>query len=168
MKKALIAIVIVLLVAGGVYAWNTKTTSQSVPAKTAGTPTSPTTEKIYNQLPELMPEAQWSEPVQANKETFYGNASGVTRTATIKTQKAYIPHFGQSTFFKDLGYEADKNLDADGPGSSQWGYTKTVDGKKQYVIFGYNVKPTNNNPNEPVQFNCPCQTTMTLFVGNQQ
>jgi hypothetical protein len=165
MKKGLLIIIVILLVIGGITAWNIRS-ARPANQQTVESNVSPTATKVFSALPELMPEAHWSEPVEAKKETFYGNIPGVSRTATIKTQEATVPHFGQSVFFRDLGYDADKNLAADGPGSSQWGYVKNVDGKKQIVTFGYHVKPTNSNPNEPLQFDCPCQTTMTVFVSN--
>lgn len=167
MKKIVWIIVGIILLAGiYIIANRDQMTPASTTQQTSTTPTSSTSEKVYALLPEWFPEARWTSPKATTQETYYGNISGEERTATITTDKATVPHFGQSVDFRDMGFDADKNLDADGPGSSTWGYSKTVDGKKHIVTFGYKTEPTNSNPNEPVQFNCPCKTTLSVFIGN--
>ncbi|HSX09561.1 MAG TPA: copper resistance protein NlpE [Candidatus Saccharimonadales bacterium] len=122
--------------------------------------------KIANQLPSWMPTVTWSEQITSNQQTFYGNLAGSEVTGIVTTKEASVPHFENVKFLQSLQFEPDINLSADGPGSSSWGYIKEVDGKKQIVIFSYRTQPTSTNPNQPIQFACPCQTKLAVFTSN--
>ena len=120
---------------------------------------------IFGQIQTWVPSS-WGMPASATEQSIYGNLRGKKREATITTTQAYLPHFENKTFLTKLGFQPDMNLSADGPGSSMWGYTRNVLGKKQYVLFSYHTQPTSTKPDEPMQFDCPCQTTLSTFVSN--
>lgn len=164
MKKFVLFIVIILAL-GGIYFVVQKNQSETTPLQTEKTATS-TSGKVFQQLPSWFPNSSWSQPQPATQETPYGSLSGMKSSTTMTTKTASVPHFGQSVPLRDMGFDVDKNLAADGAGSSQWGFTKTVDGQKKVIIFSSETKPTNSNPNEPLQFSCPCQTSLSVFVSN--
>lgn len=122
--------------------------------------------KIISQLHLWMPTAIWSDPAASQEKTYYGDVLGSEVTGTLKTQEATVPHFENPELLNSLGFSPDTNLSADGPGSSEWGYTKETNGERQFILFSYQTEPTSTDPNEPLQFNCPCQTKLTVFVSN--
>lgn len=111
------------------------------------------------------PSAPWTEPREGNQATFYGNLSGELITAQITSPAASIDHFEDVSALKTKGFLPDNNLSADGPGSSSWGYKKTENGKSQIFLFGYQTEASSNNPNQPLQFNCPCKVNITVFAS---
>lgn len=111
------------------------------------------------------PSAPWTEPKSDTQQTFYGELSGESIEATVTSQTASLPHFEQVNTLQTMGFLPDNNLAADGPGSSVWGYTKESNSQKQVMTFSYKTRPTNSNPNEPLQFSCPCQVDVTVFVS---
>ena len=111
------------------------------------------------------PSAPWTEPKSAAQETYYGTLSGQSIQATVTQPNATLPHFETVSMLSEMGYQPDNNLAADGPGSSSWGYTKEANGQKQVMTFSYKTRPTSSNPNEPLQFSCPCQVDITVFVS---
>ena len=153
MKKVILISILLLLVLGGYVVFQKINKSQS-PATA-----------IIAQAAIWLPEATWSKPSSATETTQYGEIKGIKTTATITTQTASIPHFENATFLGQYGFKADNNLAADGPGSSVWGYKKANGSTNQFVIFSYNTVPTSTNLNEPLQFNCPCKTTVSVFVS---
>lgn len=116
---------------------------------------------IFNQAKQALPAAAWDNP----EEGTTGTVPAVGMSGTLTVQEANIPHFENSTDLKKLGFQPDINLSADGPGSSQWGYKKVENGKIQLITYSYRVSPSNSNPNEPVQFNCPCNATVSVTVS---
>lgn len=177
MRKFLIPIVVILLILGiGSFFMLQKPTpatpSSTTPSTTQQSPTTPpvevsqTAQTIFTTLPSSLPKATWEAPINSNLTTSYGNATGYLENGTITTDEASVPHFEDKTTLSSLGFTADNNLSADGPGSSLWGYKKTTGNEIQLVIFSYKTDPTSSNPNEPLQFNCPCQTQVSVFVSN--
>lgn len=140
--------------------------NESLTAGSAKSSVSPIETKIINHLPSWMPTATWSETTSSQEQSSYGNISGYETTGTLTTKEPYISHFENPAFLQSLGFTPDNNILADGPGSSLWGYTKETNGKKQIVFFSYQTKPTSTPTNEPVQFNCPCQMKLTVFISN--
>lgn len=112
------------------------------------------------------PSAPWTEPTSTSMETPYGNLQGQQITATVTSDKAYLDHFEIVDMLTKLGFESDPGLAADGPGASSWGYIKNENGEKQIMLFSYKTQPSSNNPNEPLQFDCPCKIDVTVFVSN--
>lgn len=112
---------------------------------------------IFSEVKKWLPTATWSTPVVGtNSETLKG---------TLKTSPEAIQSFrSSSNHLTSEGYKEDNSIAADGPGSSVWGYTKTVDGKTTTVTFSFNVSPSSSNPNEPIQFNCPCDGTVSVEI----
>jgi len=86
--------------------------------------------------------------------------------ATVTSPTASIPHFEMASALKTQGFIPDLNLSADGPGSSNWGYVNSNNEETQVIIFSYKTRPTNSNPNEPLEFNCPCKVNLSVFVSN--
>jgi copper homeostasis protein (lipoprotein) len=127
---------------------------------------SETESHILSQLPSWMPTATWSEPFTTQEQTFYGNFMGSEVTGKVTTKEASVPHFENADFLQSLGFTMDTNLSADGPGSSVWGYVKETNGKKQVVLFSYQTRPLSTNRDEPIQFTCPCQTDLTVFISH--
>ena len=120
---------------------------------------------LLAQIATWYPSAQWSSPQVDKQTTINGDFTGESMSATVTTQQANLPHFEDTNALKQMGYVPDNNVSADGPGSSQWGYSNTNGTVKKIIIFSYKVSPSNTNPNEPVQFNCPCATKLNVFVG---
>lgn len=178
MRKVLIPIVVVLLVVGiGSFFMLQKPTpttpqSSTTPSPTSEAPTPPpvkvsqTAQTIFTTLPSSLPSATWETPISSNLTTSYGNATGYLENGSITTEQTSLPHFEDKATMSSLGFTADNNLSADGPGSSLWGYKKTTGNEIQLVIFSYKTASTSSNPNEPLQFNCPCQTQVSVFVSN--
>lgn len=125
-----------------------------------------TADKIFAELTVWVPDASWSKKQPATEQTPYGELKGWKSYTTVTTEKASFSHFEDPTFLATLGFQPDMNLSADGPGSSMWGYSREILGKKQYAIFSYHTQPTSTKPDEPLQFDCPCQTTLSTFVSN--
>ena len=121
---------------------------------------------IINQLPTWLPNTSWSAPFAASYETPYGTFQGTETTTTITTDSPTMRNFEDEKFLNSLGLKIDTMLLADGPGSSMWGYKKEINGKIQTVLFFYKTTPTSTPTDEPIQFNCPCQTKVTVFISN--
>ena len=110
--------------------------------------------------------ANWSTPQKASEQTMYGTLSGEKITATATSASAMVEPYEDKQALAAAGYTSDLNLAAGGPGSSVWGYKRMVNGKKQVIIYSYQTQPTSNNPNEPLQFNCPCKVGLSVFVSD--
>ncbi|HVZ66756.1 MAG TPA: hypothetical protein VG917_00670 [Patescibacteria group bacterium] len=121
---------------------------------------------IFYDLKVWLPDTSWSVPTKTSEQTMYGDLKGEQSTAQITTKQASVNPFENVKAMNDLGYQQDLNLAAGGPGSSVWGYKKTEGNMMQIVTFSYNTAPSYNNPNEPLQFNCPCKTTLKVFVSD--
>ncbi|HMS22572.1 MAG TPA: DUF333 domain-containing protein [Candidatus Levybacteria bacterium] len=111
-------------------------------------------------------QATWGKPQKTNEPTPYGDLNGVKLSGKLTTSQATLPHFEDAEALKKLGYIPDNSLSADGPGSSVWGYKKQNSEKTSIILYSYNTKPSSNNPNEPLQFNCPCSMTVSVFISN--
>lgn len=111
------------------------------------------------------PSAPWSEPTADSDQTLYGELTGESIKAQVTSDTATLPHFEIVNELIQMGFASDNNLSADGPGSSTWGYKKIENGKTQVIIFAYRTIPTNANPDEPLQFNCPCKIDIEAFVS---
>ncbi|MEK7572162.1 MAG: hypothetical protein AAB553_07880 [Patescibacteria group bacterium] len=117
-------------------------------------------------IPTWYPEATWEAATTTQEQTPYGEMNGLLITGTTTIDTASIPHFEKAEELQKLGYQPDMALSADGPGSSTWGYSKEQDGKQQIILFSYKTEPTSSNPDEPLQFNCPCTTDLSVFLSN--
>lgn len=159
--KIILLGVIIVLAVGGLFLFFGKDKA-SAPQETTQTKTNPFLEK----LSQGYKDATWTNPAQTNEATGpYGEMLGEKITTETTVDKPLVEHFEDKNYLESLGYKEDLGMAADGPGSSVWGYSRTENGNTKVVIFSYNVKPTDNNPNEPVQFNCPCQATLSIFAN---
>jgi hypothetical protein len=66
-----------------------------------------------------------------------------------------------STKLLNEGWMQDKNLAADGAGSSVWVYTKG----NQFIVFSYRSEAVNQATNAPLT--CPCNMRFTIFIGTK-
>lgn len=116
-----------------------------------------TNASVFSEVKKWLPTATWSNPVSnQNSETLKG---------TLKTSPSQIQSLRSSSqHLTTEGYKEDNSIAADGPGSSVWGYTKTQDGKTTTITFSFSVAPSSSNPNEPLQFNCPCDGTVSVEI----
>ncbi|HVT00685.1 MAG TPA: hypothetical protein VHE53_00440 [Patescibacteria group bacterium] len=121
---------------------------------------------VFYDVKVWLPGVSWSTPKKTSEQTMYGDLKGEESTAQITTKTATVSQFENVKELNSMGYHQDINLEAGGPGSSIWGYKKTDGKMSQIVTFSYNTTPSSNNPNEPLQFNCPCKTTLKVFVSD--
>ena len=161
LHKLLLVIIIGVVVVGlAVYLHSTR--PQSNPKSFVEQTTNP----IFKNVNESLPQAGWSEETTASEQTAYGNLPGKEEIGKITVDQAYTHHFENPDVLKSLGYNEDLNLAADGPGSSTWGYIKTENGQSQIVLFSYSTIPSSNNPNKPIQFVCPCRVDLKVFISD--
>ncbi|MBP6913523.1 MAG: DUF333 domain-containing protein [Candidatus Levybacteria bacterium] len=111
-------------------------------------------------------QATWGKPQKTTEPTPYGDLNGVKISGKLTTSQATLPHFEDAEVLNKLGYVPDNLLSADGPGSSVWGYKKQNSGKTSIILYSYNTKPSSTKKNEPLQFNCPCTMTVSVFISN--
>lgn len=122
--------------------------------------------ELLTKLSEGVPNSSWSNPENINQSAgTYGEMEGQKITSTITTKDAMPVNFDEKTYLESLGYKEDSQLAAGGPGSSVWGYSKTVDGVTSVVVFSSQTAATNSDQNAPAEFNCPCQTQLSIFVS---
>lgn len=112
-----------------------------------------------------MPNVSWGKPQDTTEPTPLGNLAGVKLSGTLSAAQATLPHFENAKTLEAAGYKPDMSLSADGPGSSVWGYKKTSGRDTSIILLSYNTTPSSSNPNEPLQFNCPCQMSVSVFVS---
>lgn len=139
-----------------------QTTPTPPPAQINPQSENPTFQKVT----EWKPNAVWSMPTDSVQNTYLGEVNGKTSTANIRSDQATLSPFEDVAYLNSLGYELNQNLSADGPGSSVWGYKKGIDTDFELIIFSYVTTPTNSNPNQPLEFNCPCEMKVEVFIGS--
>lgn len=165
--KVVVALVVGLIIGLGVYYILDEVLKVTPSAQVAQTQSAPLPENM-NALVSVatwIPNGGWTTPAMTTESTPYGELSGYSTTGTVTQDQAYMDPFEHKQELSGMGYTADPMLDASGPGSNMWGYKRTVDGKEQILVLGYKTEPTSNNPNEPLQFNCPCQIQVSAFVS---
>lgn len=130
--------------------------------------TNPTTSTstILAQIKSENQNINWEVPKNVTEQTPLGNLSGIKMFGTLISQQATFPHFENAKLLSSYGYMPDMSFSADGPGSSIWGYRQNINGEESVILFSYNTKPTSTNPNAPLQFNCPCQMDISMFISN--
>lgn len=119
---------------------------------------------IFNKLPSWLPSAKWSSPKSTTQTIGEISYEGQEETSTIETKIPSLNNFEDPKFLESLGFKEDLSFAASGPGGNAWGYKNSK--TNQVVIFSYSTTPTSLKPNEPVQFNCPCQMQVSVFVGS--
>ena len=158
---ALIAIIVVVFIGMQLQLRDTKDTAMPQPT-TAITPEA----ALLADVAVWYPSAPWSNPHETKSQTPYGDLNGEEMTATVTSDNASITHFEMEDELTKMGFEPDNSLAADGPGSSQWGYKKEQNGQTQLLIFSYRTQPSSTNPNEPLQFDCPCTVDVSVFASD--
>lgn len=136
---------------------------QSNPSSMNSTQTQPNPD--FKLITTSLPSANWTTPVPSTEQTLYGNLTGQAATGQITSQQTSMNQFEDVNAITAQGYKKDINLDAAGPGSTVWGYKKTENGKTQVIILFYKTQGT-TNPNQPIQFNCPCKIDLKVFVSD--
>lgn len=164
--KFVVIFVIVFVVVGGIWHFFSPKTEAPDTSMQQVQIDAPQGEVILGDVATWIPDAGWSNPAPASETTMYGDLSGYATSGTVTSQQASLDHFEMMPELEQLGFTADTNLAASGPGSDVWGYKRMVDGGEQVLILSYTTQPTSSNPNEPLQFNCPCQIQVKGFVSN--
>jgi len=160
----LFAVVIIMVVIGAAIVLHQRKSPTITPAPNT---TQNINDSTLAKLTQSFPGITWGEPESINQSTgAYGEFPGRKVTGTITVSQPSVPQSGDKDYLMSLGYEPDPGMAADGPGSSVWGYSKNEKGVTSVVIFSFEAKPTNSNPNEPVQFNCPCDATVSIFISD--
>jgi len=163
MKNTLIIIVLISVL--GVGAWyvarpKQNTISQTVltPTNSIGAPsevTSEPTSPIFGAITKWLPQSILEVPVPAEEETPYGTVTGWKVEGKLTGEAAIVRNFEDAKFMKTLAFEEDMKFAADGPGASNWGYSKTFEGKTEVVVFSYSSGRLGNpegNTNGTVRF----------------
>jgi hypothetical protein len=95
---------------------------------------------IFDKLSQWVPTASWGELQKSTQMTPYGKTVGLKMIGEIKGKNATISrNFEDIKIMNSFGFFEDMNFAADGPGSSNWGYSKTENGKIQVAIFRYST-----------------------------
>ncbi|MFA6017084.1 MAG: hypothetical protein WC744_03285 [Patescibacteria group bacterium] len=93
---------------------------------------------IFSNLSLWVPNATWTSPKQTVEDTTFGKLKGTKIEGEMKgADKSIKRNYENPDVMKSLGFTEDMSFAADGPGASNWGYSKTENGKMQVVIFGY-------------------------------
>ena len=150
---ALIVIAVVGFVAVTKMGSQTSTTQlQQTQQTTTIVSPSPATEvsPVFNMLSTWLPTATWSAPTKTSDNSTYGQLTGTLAKGEVKGPNPQISrNFENADYLKNLGYVEDINLAADGPGASNWGYKRVVNGKTEIIQFGYSTNrllgPENNS-----------------------
>ena len=139
MRKTIIFILalVVLGIIGFLAYKNMQKQPASQPAIRQAIPLSP----IFSYLPTWVPAATWSVPQKTTNDTSYGKLTGMEVTGKITGESTFKGRdFEDTKVLNGLGFTTeDMSFAADGPGASNWGYTKTENGSSQSVIFSYST-----------------------------
>ncbi len=164
MRKSVIGFFIVVILAGfaGWFVFN----NQEKFVEPAPLISQENPDTIFTSADKALPSANWSKPQGASEQTMYGDLKGMEISGQISSEQASINPFENKDELTKMGYKEDLNLSASGPGSNVWGYKKTTNGKSQVVIYSYQTAPSSSNPNEPIQFDCPCNVTLKVFISD--
>lgn len=161
----ILGLCIVLLIIGAIFFLDQQ--KKNTPSQQITNPNVTPETALLADIAVWYPSAPWTAPKKVKEETPYGNLSGESMQATVTSPTASIPHFEIASQLKTKGFVPDPGLSADGPGSSMWGYKRDESIFHQIIIFSYKTEPTSSNPNEPLQFNCPCKVTINVFVSSR-
>lgn len=127
-------------------------------------------------LQEAYPFLTWAKTTSA--PLTYTDFTQSTTSATIPVQlarygKGTIPTMSgcfrecETDRLKKLGWQPDMNQAADSPAMSIWGYTRTVNGKRQLLQVTYKNNSTIIKPNEPIEILCPCSLEYEVKITNR-
>lgn len=163
--KVIVALAVGVIVGLGIYYLFDVVLKDNSAGQAQNTPL-PQNADVLVSVAVWIPDAGWSVPSKTTESTAYGSLPGYKTVGTVTSDQAYLDPFEHKQELEGMGYVPDTGLDASGPGSNMWGYKRTVDGKEQILVLGYNTQPSSSNPNEPLQFNCPCQIEVSAFVSD--
>ena len=138
-KTIVVAALCVLLVVIGFYLYKDTKERHAIPEGTAVgiAPTAAPITSPFSFLATWVPDATWGAARQVTEDTPYGKVKGTKVEGTGKTVHR---NFEDTRLVESWGYKPDMGLSADGPGSSNWGYSKTdKDGKTQIFTLGYST-----------------------------
>lgn len=146
---AIVFIIVVLAVIGFLGYKNissqNKTAQNSINSNPAPAqpPSQPETtlSPIFSYLSAWVPAATWETPKKVTKDTPAGKLTGMESEGKITDKNATIGrNFEDAKVMDSLGYGSENiNFAADGPGASNWGYSRTKNGKTQVVMFSYST-----------------------------
>lgn len=164
-KLILILLAVLALVVVGFY-FAVKPTKHKILRKITPVLSSQDYASLLVQAAVWYPSAPWTRPAATTESTPLGNIKGQFIKATISSNQAVLSHFEDPNYLSSQGYSLDNTLAADGPGSSTWGYSKETNGKKYILLFSYKTKASNAGQNQPLEFICPCDITVTVFTND--
>lgn len=141
MKKIAVIIFLILFVsAAGLFLFKYTSLKKLVNINGTSRVTPKPLPPIFAQLSKWVPAATWGTPEKSIEMTPYGKTSGLKMTGEIRGKNPSITrNFEDIKMMETLGYFEDMQFAADGPGSSNWGYSKTENGKTQIVVFRYST-----------------------------
>ncbi len=173
MSKVIIVLIIAALGTIGLLVYrnmNKQDQSAVTPTPTSSSsPSQATTEPsvalspIFSYLSKWVPNAIWEAPKKATNETPYGKATGMEAAGKITGKGTFKGrNFEDAKVMSSLGFPAeDINFAADGPGASNWGYSKTENGQTQVAVFSY----SSNRLLGP-ESTSPPYTNLSVFVSD--
>ena len=160
MIKKLLPFIIIIVVVAAAYLFYIKYKDRvQTPATSNQATLAPMSQYVNNS------NESWSEPKEATEQTMYGKLAGEEISTLVTSDQAMVEPFENQTTLKSEGFETDNNLAAGGAGSQINGYKRSVNGKSQVLLYSYQTEPTSTNPNEPLQFNCPCKVNLKVFLS---
>ncbi|MBI4973856.1 hypothetical protein HZC27_04570 [Candidatus Roizmanbacteria bacterium] len=141
-KTTLIVILAVVFALAGFYVYkNIASKGPITPEdKTVISTVQPTVSlsPVFAKLSVWVPGATWGTPRATVEDTSYGKVPGMSVEGEMKGQnKSIRRNYEDQDLMKSWGYKEDMSFAADGPGASNWGYSKVENGKMQVVVFGY-------------------------------
>jgi len=157
------------LVVGGFYFLKSSGTKSVAPIPSTTKPAAVAPSPIFGYMSKWVPDAIWEAQKPSNEDDLYGNLTGMAMNGKIK-EGGTLPTNNEMGKFENIatmtgmGFEADINLSADGPGASRWGYKKTENGKSQIVIFSYTSGRIFGPEATEEQLSQP--TTLSVFVSD--
>jgi len=143
-----------------------KTTFKDCLISTEESSTTPEKNNLVSDIYPLYSNLLWNNEIATTTNMFGLQFSGFgidTRYITDDKYNKLDPSFREyyDTKLTAKGWVQNKDYDADGAGSSVWGYTKG----KDVIILSYHSTAINQKPNEPLS--CPCNMTFYIFSGEK-
>lgn len=173
MSKIILVLVIAVLGVGGFFVYrnmNKQDQAAVTPAPTvSSSPSQATAEPsaalspIFSYLSKWVPNATWEAPQQTTNNTPYGKVSGMEAQGKMTGGGGSLErNFEDEKVMSSLGFGSeDIQFAADGPGASNWGYSKTENGQTQVVTFSY----SSNRLLGP-ESTSPPYTNLSVFVSD--
>lgn len=123
-------------------------------------------QNILENVASWTPSLPWTGQQHVSQDTAYGNLPGLEIDAKITSDQPSYPQFEQKDQLIKMGFAEDTNIAAGAPGASMWGYKRNVNNQTQIIVFSYTTDYPNVTPDQPIEFTCPCQMTLSAFLSD--